>query len=109
MGIFLGASLLSLIELVECFILLLKSENKLTTPKTSPKHKDMALLGTEKGATECIPVQQKTGNDSKRVGGGGDLYRPEETINEKMGSGGFETVYEENVKNIQEKNNNEAL
>jgi hypothetical protein len=69
MGIFLGASLLSLIELVEFFILLLKSENKLKTPKTSPKQKDMTLLGTEKGATECIPIQQQTGNDSKRVGG----------------------------------------
>jgi hypothetical protein len=74
MGIFLGASLLSLVELVEFCVLLLKSDKNLQNTETPPVQKGTMSLHGEQEATKCNPAQQQTGKGSKRVGN--ERYTP---------------------------------
>jgi hypothetical protein len=69
MGIFLGASLLSLVELLEFFLLLLQPRNKLKTVEEPPVQKGTMLLQRKEAMTRRNPVQQQqTGKGSKKVG-----------------------------------------
>ncbi|XP_056009450.1 acid-sensing ion channel 1B-like [Ostrea edulis] len=68
MGIFLGASLLSLVELLEFFILLLRPRNKLKTAEAPAVEKDTTSLKESEGGTTHTPVKQKTGKGHRKLG-----------------------------------------